>query len=176
MPSLQMSDPNCMQAALELAAAALKGGEFPVGCVIAQGSRIVACGTRRGTAQGRVNEVDHAELVALRCLTDNPKIRPGEYRNLTLFTTMEPCLMCFGAILISGIGRIVFAYEDVMGGGTRCDLSSLAPLYRERDIDIVADVLRGESLTLFKRFFSDPRNTYWKGSLLARYTLAQKAG
>ena len=84
--------------------------------------------------------------------------------------------MCFGAILISGIGRIVFAYEDVMGGGTRCDLSSLAPLYRERDIDIMADVLRGESLTLFKRFFSDPRNTYWKGSLLARYTLAQKAG
>jgi tRNA(adenine34) deaminase len=36
---------------------------------------------------------------------------------VTMYCTMEPCLMCFSAILLSGIGRIVYAYEDVMGGG-----------------------------------------------------------
>ncbi len=91
----------------------------------------------------------------------------------TLFCTMEPCLMCFGAILLSGIGKIVYAYEDIMGGGTRCDLTKLPPLYKNRQISIVPNILREESLELFKTFFANPENNYWKGSLLAEYTLSQ---
>jgi tRNA(adenine34) deaminase len=86
---------------------------------------------------------------------------------------MEPCLMCFGAILISGIHRIVYAYEDVMGGGTGCDLSRLPALYSGTPVEIVPHLMRDRSLALFKTFFSRPDNLYWKHSALADYTLAQ---
>jgi len=75
--------------------------------------------------------------------------------------------------MIASIGHIVFAYEDVMGGGTGCDLQSLPAIYKESDIEVIPGVLRAESLALFKTFFSNPANTYWKGSLLERYTLSQ---
>ena len=81
--------------------------------------------------------------------------------------------MCFGASMIAGIGRIVFAYEDVMGGGTECDRRPLPLLYKDSNIEVISGVLRAESLALFKTFFSNPANTYWKGSLLERYTLSQ---
>ena len=87
---------------------------------------------------------------------------------------MEPCLMCFGAILIHGIGQVVYAYEDAMGGGTGCTLAKMPVLYRDSKISIVSNVLRKESLALFKAFFSDPKNTYWQNSLLADYTLSQE--
>ena len=86
---------------------------------------------------------------------------------------MEPCLMCLGALVLSGIGEIVYAYEDVMGGGTRCDLTKLTPLYKNFKFSIVPSVLRNESLQLFKAFFQNPKNAYWRGSLLASYTLSQ---
>ena len=63
--------------------------------------------------------------------------------------------MCFSAIMLSGIGRIVYAYEDVMGGGTGCDRSTLAPLYRNAPLTVVAGVLRERSLVLFQRFFAE---------------------
>ena len=81
--------------------------------------------------------------------------------------------MCLGALILSGIGTVVYAYEDVMGGGTRCDLKRLTPLYQNHPISIVSNVLRRESLDLFKAYFKDPENAYWRGSLLARYTLDQ---
>lgn len=81
--------------------------------------------------------------------------------------------MCFSAILLCGIGRIVYAYEDVMGGGTGCDRSGLPPLYRNAQLTVISGVLRTNSLLLFKQFFADPVNRYWADSLLSRYTLAQ---
>jgi tRNA(adenine34) deaminase len=167
-----MNDVHHMRRALEQARRAYEWGEFPVGCVIAHRERVLASGFRRGTAAtGPPNEIDHAEMVALRRMHRlQPEIEPGE---LTLFSTLEPCLMCFGAILIGGIGRIVYAYEDVMGGGTRCDRSRWSPLYREHPIEIVANVLRQESVALLQAYFAAEINTYWRGSLLARYTADQ---
>ena len=170
--STLQQDIHFMGQALAAAEKALERGEFPVGCVLTYENRIVATGARCGTVGGGLNEVDHAEIRALRRLADAaPAADP---RGITLYTTMEPCLMCFGAILLYNIGRVVFAYEDVMGGGTRCDLRRLPPLYRSCRTVITGAVRRRESLLLFKRFFSDPSNGYWRGSRLAEYTLAQK--
>jgi tRNA(adenine34) deaminase len=166
-----MDDNDFMKMALVQAENALAAGEFPVGCVVAYPDRTIVTGARKGTSGCGENEVDHAEIVALRRLSDvGEKI---ERRRVTLYCTMEPCLMCFGAILLSGIGRIVYAYEDVMGGGTACDLSSLTPLYKKCHMAIVSGVLRGESLVLFKKYFQNSSNSYWRGSLLANYTLEQ---
>ena len=167
-----MTDEYYMKKALVQAENALSAGEFPVGCVIADEKNVITTGFRHGTSGQQSNEIDHAEIVALRALYEEKAAE--NTKELTLYCTMEPCLMCFGAILISGIHRIVYAYEDVMGGGTKCDLSKASPLYSENDIKIVPHVLREASLLLFKEFFARPENDYWKNSLLAEYTLSQK--
>lgn len=165
-----------MGKAIKLAETALDDGEFPVGCLLVHSEQVIADGFRTGTSRlatnNLANEIDHAEMVVLRkYYRMGTPVDPGQ---TTLYCTMEPCLMCYAAILLSGIGTIVYAYEDVMGGGTQCDTSMLAPLYRERSVDIVSHIRRNESLALFKAFFRNDRNGYWKNSLLARYTLAQK--
>jgi tRNA(adenine34) deaminase len=158
-----------MEEALVEARHALERGEFPVGCVIVHEGKIIATGSRLGTAGNLVSETDHAEILALKQLE---RSAPVDRSRLTLYCTLEPCLMCFGAILISSIRHIVFAYEDVMGGGTRCDLGRMPPLYGSRRVDLVPHILRDKSLFLFKSYFSNPDNTYCKDSLLAAYTLS----
>ncbi len=160
-----------MSTALDHASKALAVGEFPVGCVVVYDKRIVAAGARRGSTGTRPNELDHAEMVALRNFASLET--PVDASQATLYCTMEPCLMCFSAIMLSGIGQVVYAYEDVMGGGTNCDCTALNPLYRARKPRVVKSILRAESLALFQQFFNQPENIYWQNSLLARYTLNQ---
>lgn len=162
-------DAHWMGVALKEAESALEGGDFPVGCVVVAGGRVVAIGRRCGTADGPGNELDHAEVTALRCLMESGGLPEGVAASL--YCTMEPCLMCFGAILLSGVSRVVWAYEDAMGGGASCDLSSVGPLYRHAGVEVRGRVLRQESLALFKTFFLNPHNGYWKDSFLERYTL-----
>ena len=169
-----MTDHNInMQDALQEARKALEAGEFPVGCVMVHDGKIISRGGRINSKAPNDNELDHAEIVALRELyTRHPEINRSE---IIVYSTMEPCLMCYVTLLLNGIRKIVYGYEDVMGGGTNLDLQNLNPLYREMSIEIIPHVLRRESLELFKTFFADQDNTYWQDSPLARYTLAQIA-
>lgn len=160
-----------MGKALNQARNAFSAGEFPVGCVVVHEDRILTTGARKGTTGNIPNEIDHAEMIALKRLADL-KLQKDNQR-MTLFTTLEPCLMCLGAMILSGISEIVYAYEDVMGGGLSCNLKNLMPLYKNSRISVVPHILRKESLTLFQAFFSNPENSYWQGSLLAEYTLEQ---
>ncbi|MGB5745704.1 MAG: nucleoside deaminase [Desulfobacterales bacterium] len=158
-----------MKKALDQAEHALAEGEFPVGCVMVYQDKILVNGSRKGTIGDNRNEIDHAEMMALRSLIEiEDTIDPGK---ITAFCTMEPCLMCYGALILAGVGEIVFAYEDVMGGGTGCELSRLKPLYKNSPVTVVPGVMRAESLKIFKTYFSNPANSYWKKSLLAGYTL-----
>ena len=160
-----------MTKALQQAEIALAAGEFPVGCVMVYENRIIATGARVSTTGDCTNEVDHAEMIALkRLISLKANIN---LREVTLFSTLEPCLMCFGALMINNIGKIIFAYEDAMGGGTQCDFTKLPPLYKEKQISVIPNILREKSLQLLKAFFSNPENTYLKDSLLASYTLSQ---
>ena len=160
-----------MKKALNQARNALSAGEFPVGCVVVHEDRILTTGARKGTAGNIPNEIDHAEMIALKRLADLEINRDNE--RILLFTTLEPCLMCLGALILSGISEIVYAYEDVMGGGLSCDLNNLMPLYKNSRISVVPNILRKESLELFQAFFNNSENSYWQGSLLADYTLRQ---
>jgi len=162
-----------MRLALEQAQQALASNEFPVGAVIVAGNDPVALGRRENSRSETANELDHAELVALRdLLARRPDI---DRQTLTVYSTMEPCLMCYSAMLLNGIRAFVYAYEDAMGGGASLQLANLAPLYRAMapEVRILPHILRQESLNLFKAFFTNPENNYWQGSLLADYTLAQ---
>lgn len=168
---MQMNDDFFMGEALKEAQKALARGEFPVGCVMVYRNRVVARGRRKGTRDGGGNELDHAEMVALRRLAQGKQRM--EAAAITVYCTMEPCLMCFSALILHGIGRVVYGYEDPMGGGTVCDRSRLNPLYRDSPIAVRGGVRRSEGLTYFKAFFADCANRYWKDSQLAQYTLRQ---
>ena len=161
-----------MRHALTEADKAAAAGEFPVGCVLVHRHQVVVAGFRQASRADHRNELDHAEMVALRRLNRMaPKIAP---EHLTLYSTMEPCLMCLAALMLTGIGTIVYAYEDVMGGGTACDFNRLPPLYNNRRPQIITGILRQESLERFQAFFADPQNDYWRDSLLASHTLSLK--
>ncbi len=158
-----------MKMALAEAELALKAGDFPVGCVIGDESGPLVRARRINSRYG--NELDHAEIVALRRLHDGSSGKtPGE---LTIYSTMEPCLMCFSTLILNNVHTIVYAYEDAMGGGTSLPLAGLKPLYSSKKVVVVPDVLRRESLALFKRFFREDLHGYWRNSLLAEYTLKQ---
>ena len=166
-----MTHETNMGHALAAARHALDKDEFPVGCVVVLDGRVIAEGQRANTRQTVPSELDHAEMIALRRLEalDGSLDR----RRMVLYATLEPCLMCFGAILLSGIGTLVYAYEDAMGGGTGCDRGRLPSLYRDNPLRIVPGVCRRESLTLFQNYFQRPHITYWRESPLALYTLGQ---
>ena len=163
------SDEHFMQLALDEARHALAAGEFPVGCVFVHKGQVIERGRRQNSEGKQSNEVDHAEVVTLRKLL---AARPGmDCRDIVVYCTMEPCLMCYSTMLLSGIRRFVWGYEDIMGGGTSLCLTDLPALYRDMTVKLVPAVLRNECLELFIRFFQT--FSYWQGSLLADYTLEQ---
>jgi tRNA(adenine34) deaminase len=162
-------DIKFMKKAIHYASVALERGDFPVGCVITYQKDIISTGNRTSSAGQFSNELDHAEINALKNLGSQKKTSHINLQQLTLYSTLEPCLMCFGAILIHRIPRIVYALEDVMGGGTSLDRSVLPPLYATHDIEIVHGVCRQDSLHLFKDFFTNPKNHYLSGTYLANY-------
>ena len=160
-----------MRRALKEAQAALAQGQFPVGCVIAVGEKVLATGSR-ANSDVEFSEIDHAEIVALRKLRE--KKQDIDLSKVTVYSTMEPCLMCFSTLIVNGVQNVVYGYEDAMGGGTNLPLNQLAPLYKNHPMTIVPGVLRTECLELFYTFFSNPDNPYLSGTLLAEYTLKQK--
>lgn len=159
-----------MKLALDEARIALNSGEFPVGCVITDGEGLICSGRRQNSRQN--NEMDHAEILALREIYHScpEKLSGGD---LVLYSTMEPCLMCFSTLILNNVTTIVYAYEDIMGGGTGLPLLQLKPLYASMNIKIIPNVLREESIRLFREFFAEDENGYWRNSLLAEYTLSR---
>ena len=176
-----MNDEEWMGKALEIAEGALKNGDFPVGCVLVVGDKLAASGRRKNSFGPQANELDHAEIVALRNFVSQGQQPRND--DITAYCTLEPCLMCLGALILNGVRRVVYAYEDVMGGAAGTNLGAISSgivsgvgtgktLYALSRIEIRGGVRRRESLKLFKRFFLDPSRSYWKKSLLYSYTLA----
>jgi len=160
-----------MNLALAEAEEALAADEFPVGCIITSRGEIVARGRKQKSRQQERNELDHAEIMALRELNNHhPDIDPA---TLTIYSTLEPCLMCLGAIMINQISTIVYAYEDALGGGTSLNRNQLTPFYRDMSLEIIPHIQRQKSLELFRNFFQQPENNYLDNTYLAQYTLEQ---
>ncbi len=171
METREKDDEHFMRQALDQAWLALEAREFPVGCVLVRENKIIQSGRRHNSEGTASNEIDHAEMLTLRALlAEHPEL---DCQGITVYSTMEPCLMCYTTLLLSGVRRFVWAYEDVMGGGTDLPLEQLAPLYQDMqgEVELVPDILRQESLRLFARFFQ--QYSYWQDSLIAEYTLAQ---
>lgn len=141
-----------MDAALAEARRALDEEEIPVGAVVVCKGRIIG---RGHNMTERLRDVTaHAEMLAITAATAT---LGGKYlKDCTLYVTMEPCLMCAGAIGWSQLGRVVFGASDPRRGYlglTRADRPVLHP-----STLLTAGVLADEALALLRSFFSLKRN------------------
>ena len=146
-------DRERMAAAIVEAKAAAAGGEVPVGALVVAGGSIVGRGQNRTIAEA--DPSGHAEIVALR----DAAAAIGNYRLIgaTLYVTLEPCVMCVGAIAQARIGRVVFgAYDEKAGAlGSVEDLSDSRALNHRFEVN--GGLLADECGTLLRDFFGDRR-------------------
>lgn len=142
-----------MRLAVEEAKKALAQGEVPVGAVIVwEGKGIVA--RAHNTREGDRNALRHAEISAI----DAACRALGGWRlhKATLYVTLEPCVMCAGALLSARVRRVVYGAPDEKAGGlgTITDLNSL-PL--NHHMEVKSGVLADESAALLGKFFENLR-------------------
>lgn len=141
-----------MRAALVAAEQAAQNGEVPVGAVVVKDGQVLA------TARNRVLETGdptaHAEILALRVAAD----RLGNYRltGCDLYATVEPCLMCAGAIVHARIRRLVYGPPEPKFGGVESKVA-LASLGLPHRLTVVPGVLADEGRELLQKFFRDRR-------------------
>ena len=137
-----------MREALREAQKAFDADEVPVGALIVAGDRIIA---RGHNLTETLNDVTaHAEM---QCITSAANTIGGKYLSeCTLFVTLEPCVMCAGALAWSQISRIVFGAPDTKRGFTLIDNSLLHP-----KTQVTPGILADESAALLKQFFARKR-------------------
>ena len=103
-----MNDEKYMQKAIELAKKAYNKNEVPVGALIVRNNKIVA--TAYNKKESKKNSILHAEIIAINKACK--KLKTWHLDNCVLYTTLEPCMMCTGAIEQSRIKKIVYGIEN----------------------------------------------------------------
>lgn len=144
-----MADDNFyMKQALLEAKCAIEEDEIPVGAVIVCGERIIA---RAHNLTERLSDVTaHAEMQAITAASE---YLGGKYLNdCTLYVTVEPCIMCAGALGWSQIGRIVYGAGDEKRGFRRFAPQALHP-----KTELISGVMEEECASLMKEFFQRKR-------------------
>lgn len=142
-----------MRRALILASAAASKGEVPVGAILVQHNKMISrAHNLRETLQ---TALGHAELIALQRASK----KMGQWRLLdtTLYVTLEPCIMCAGALIQARIGRLVFGATDPKGGGVQSLYQICQDDRLNHRIKITSGVLSHECGQILKDFFSKRR-------------------
>ncbi len=140
-----------MRRALSLARRAASRREVPVGCVLVRGGRLLAGGANR--REGDSDPTAHAEIVALR--RAGRRLKDWRMDDATLYVTLEPCLMCLGAVKNARVGRLVYGAPDPKQGATRLFRRKrrAATDGNDRHLEIQGGVLAAESSALLRDFF-----------------------
>ncbi len=126
--NISKSDVSSFTQAIGLAREAEKRNNLPIGAVISIQGKTIAEG-QNAIWYPKFNPNRHAEIEALRNVPDHL----WEFsRDMTLYTTLEPCLMCLGAILLHNIGRVLYGSSDYYGGASQ--VIGHMPIYFEKRI------------------------------------------
>jgi tRNA(adenine34) deaminase len=145
-----MTDDEAMQIALDEAGAALAHGDVPVGAVVVLGDRILA--RRHNEREASQDPTAHAEVLALR---DAAAVL-GRWRldDCTLVVTLEPCIMCAGALVNARVGRLVFAAADLKAGATGSLYNVCADPRLNHNPPVSHGVRAAEAAALLTEFFA----------------------
>jgi len=142
------NDEYYMKRALQEAEQAFKEGEVPIGAVVVSQNRIIAIA--HNLTETLTDVTAHAEMQAI---TSAANLLGGKYLNeCTLYVTIEPCVMCAGALGWSQIGKIVYGASDEKRG-----FRKFAPAALHPTTEVVSAVLENECGTLMRIFFQKKR-------------------
>lgn len=148
-----MTDEDWMRSALELARQGETEGEVPVGAVVVIAGEIAGRGWNAPLA--RRDPTAHAEILALREAAQ----RSGNYRlpGATLYCTLEPCVMCAGALVAARVERLVFGARDLRFGGVRSKFHIADSDVLNHRVDVAEGILAPECVELLRHFFAARR-------------------
>lgn len=146
-------DERWMKEALRLAVAAEQAGEIPVGAVVVRGNQALGRGFNSPIC--RNDPTAHAEIIALR----EAAAHLGNYRleNCTLYVTLEPCVMCAGALVNARLGRLVFGARDLRFGGIRSKFRIADSDLLNHQVEISEGALAADCVAILKAFFERRR-------------------
>ena len=151
----QVSDEliEAMRSALQQARDALNHDDVPVGAVVLHEGRVIAA--RHNERENHQDPTAHAEVLALR---DAAEVL-GRWRldDCTLVVTLEPCVMCAGALLNARIGQLVYGAADLKGGATASLYNVCADPRLNHNPPVTHGVLAAESAALLEQFFASRR-------------------
>jgi tRNA(adenine34) deaminase len=147
------ADARWMQHALRLAHRAADLGEVPVGAVLVRDDEVIAEGWNRPIASHDPSA--HAEMVALREAAAS--LRNYRLGGLTLYVTLEPCVMCAGAVIHARLSRLVFGAADPKAGAVNSVYDVIANPKLNHRVDWTGGVLANECGALLQEFFKARR-------------------
>lgn len=148
-----MRDADYMRQALKMARKALLYGEVPIGAIVVQEDKILA--QAHNLTRTLKDPTAHAETVAIRRAAE--KIGDWRLTDCTLYCTVEPCILCAGAILLARIDRLVFGCPDPKMGAVRTLYSLCTDPRLNHSVRITRGVLDKEASNLLKLFFQNLR-------------------
>jgi tRNA(adenine34) deaminase len=148
-------DEDFMREALTEAEAAREDGEVPVGAIVVLGDNVIARG--RNAMIGTNDPTAHAEVVALRRAAG----AIGNYRVMgaTMYSTIEPCAMCAGALVHARIERLVYGADDPKAGAVATHFGICNADFLNHQVSVEGGILEGECRRVLQSFFRDRRNT-----------------
>jgi tRNA(adenine34) deaminase len=143
------SDAHWMRQALAAAHEARERGEVPVGtCIVAEGAILAVAGNRTRTDQ---DPTAHAEIVALREAAG--KVSNYRITEAVVYSTIEPCVMCAGALIQARVRRLVYGARDERAGAVESRFRVCDTDFLNHRIDITAGVLEEECREIMQEFF-----------------------
>ncbi len=144
-----------MGEALQEARRAAKADEVPVGAVIVRDGKVIARGRNR--IRELTDPTAHAEVLAIRAAAR--RVKQERLLETTLYTTMEPCALCAGAIVLARVKRVVFGAWDVKAGAAGSVFDLLRHPVLNHRAEVGGGVLGIESRCLLQDFFRAKRRT-----------------
>jgi tRNA(adenine34) deaminase len=149
----EAQDELWMEEALREAHSAMAAGEVPIGAVVVHAGRIVGRGSNRVIRDNDPSA--HAEIVALRDAGRNV----ANYRlvDAELFVTVEPCVMCAGAIVHARVKRLVYGADDSKAGAVRSVARVFELAALNRRVEVTSGVLAGRCMDTLQAFFRERR-------------------
>jgi tRNA(Arg) A34 adenosine deaminase TadA len=150
MTDKMSQDKHYMALALEQAAIALQNDEVPVGAVAVADGRVIGKG--HNLKEAEKDPTAHAEIIALREASSSL----GRWRlsDVTLYVTLEPCVMCAGAMIQARLGRLVFGVADPKGGACGSEYNIVQDSRLNHLVSVTAGILRDEAAFLLQEFFT----------------------
>jgi tRNA(adenine34) deaminase len=150
---LNTADEQFMREALRLAKCGAELGEVPVGAVVVLDGEIAGRGYNAPIA--RSDPTAHAEILALREAAGSA--RNYRLEGATLYCTLEPCVMCAGALVTARIERLVFGARDLRFGGVRSKFRIADSELLNHAVEVVEGILAVECVELLQGFFEERR-------------------